>query len=180
MFNINVNFCWWLDSNRGPLVMEVTALPTEPQPLPFFSIFVHWEKWKGQWQMERKYQIVWFINNWFYLGGSPALVVMVGDWCSRGHEFESQHQKLFFRFTFLLNFFLTRKYGLLCISVILFSTIYLPNFSFATPKALLPLTRALPFCLFVRSSVLFFSVYFSFSQSPSNIPHSSDRSGRFD
>ena len=111
---------------------------------------------------------------------SPDLVKMGEDWCSRGHEFESQHQKLFFRFTFLLNFFLTRKYGLLCISVILFSTIYLPNFSFATPKALLPLTRALPFCLFVRSSVLFFSVYFSFSQSPSNIPHSSDRSGRFD
>ena len=24
----------WLDSNRGPLVSEATALPTEPQPLP--------------------------------------------------------------------------------------------------------------------------------------------------
>ena len=30
MFN---KFCWWLDSNRGPLVSEATALPTEPQPL---------------------------------------------------------------------------------------------------------------------------------------------------
>ena len=29
-----INFCRWLDSNRGPLVLEVTALPTEPQPLP--------------------------------------------------------------------------------------------------------------------------------------------------
>ena len=34
MFN---KFCQWLDSNRGPLVWEVTALPTKPQPLPFFS-----------------------------------------------------------------------------------------------------------------------------------------------
>ena len=31
MFN---KFCQWLDSNRGPLVLEATALPTEPQPLP--------------------------------------------------------------------------------------------------------------------------------------------------
>ena len=34
MFNININFCQWLDSNHGPLVLEATALPTEPQPLP--------------------------------------------------------------------------------------------------------------------------------------------------
>ena len=33
MFN---KFCQWLDSNRGPLVSEATALPTEPQPLPIF------------------------------------------------------------------------------------------------------------------------------------------------
>ena len=25
-----------MDSNRGPLVSEVTALPTEPQPLPIY------------------------------------------------------------------------------------------------------------------------------------------------
>ena len=35
MFHIKV---WrWLDSNRGPLLSEATALPTEPQPLPIFS-----------------------------------------------------------------------------------------------------------------------------------------------
>ena len=34
MLNIQTNFCWWLDSNRRPLVLEATALPTEPQPLP--------------------------------------------------------------------------------------------------------------------------------------------------
>ena len=28
------NFCQWLDSNRGTLELEATALPTEPQPLP--------------------------------------------------------------------------------------------------------------------------------------------------
>ena len=33
-------FCRWLDSNRGPLVLEATALPTEPQPLPnFYGLF---------------------------------------------------------------------------------------------------------------------------------------------
>ena len=34
MFNININFCRRLDSNRRPLVLEATALPTEPQPQP--------------------------------------------------------------------------------------------------------------------------------------------------
>ena len=28
----------WLDSNRGPLVLEATALPTEPQPLPTYNL----------------------------------------------------------------------------------------------------------------------------------------------
>ena len=33
----NLKFCWWQDLNCGPLVLEATALPTEPQPLPFKS-----------------------------------------------------------------------------------------------------------------------------------------------
>ena len=32
MFYIKI--CQWLESNCGPLVLEATALPTEPQPLP--------------------------------------------------------------------------------------------------------------------------------------------------
>ena len=32
--------CRWLDSNRGPLVSEATALPTEPQPLAFWNLFM--------------------------------------------------------------------------------------------------------------------------------------------
>ena len=32
--NVQYKFCRWLDSNRRPLVLKVTALPTEPQPLP--------------------------------------------------------------------------------------------------------------------------------------------------
>ena len=31
----DINVSQWLDSNRRPLVLEATALPTEPQPLPF-------------------------------------------------------------------------------------------------------------------------------------------------
>ena len=42
MLNMYINFCQTLDSNRGPLVLEATALPTEPQPLPkidfYFSV----------------------------------------------------------------------------------------------------------------------------------------------
>ena len=32
--NVQYKFGRWLDSNHGPLVLEATALPTEPQPLP--------------------------------------------------------------------------------------------------------------------------------------------------
>ena len=34
--------CQWLDSNQGPLVLEATALPTEPQPLPRQWIVCPW------------------------------------------------------------------------------------------------------------------------------------------
>ena len=37
MFHIKA--CWWLDLNRGPLVSEATALPTEPQPLPISYVW---------------------------------------------------------------------------------------------------------------------------------------------
>ena len=36
----NIMFCRWLDSNLGPLELEVTALPTEPQPLPLLTFNV--------------------------------------------------------------------------------------------------------------------------------------------
>ena len=32
-----IKVCQLLDSNRGPLVLEATALPIEPQPLPYYS-----------------------------------------------------------------------------------------------------------------------------------------------
>ena len=32
--NVQYNFCQWVNSNRGPLVLEATALPSEPQPQP--------------------------------------------------------------------------------------------------------------------------------------------------
>ena len=34
---VQLKLCQWLDSNRGPLVLEATALPTEPQSV--MSIF---------------------------------------------------------------------------------------------------------------------------------------------
>ena len=41
----NINFCWWLVSNRGTLDLEATALPTEPQPLPLGILF-GWVFWR--------------------------------------------------------------------------------------------------------------------------------------
>ena len=32
--NVQKKFCWWLIWNRGPLELEATILPTEPQSLP--------------------------------------------------------------------------------------------------------------------------------------------------
>ena len=34
-----IKFCRWLDSICGPLVLEATDLPTEPQPLPKMNNF---------------------------------------------------------------------------------------------------------------------------------------------
>ena len=36
--NVQYKFSWWPAWNLGPLVMEATALPMEPQPLPFQHI----------------------------------------------------------------------------------------------------------------------------------------------
>ena len=36
MFNKS---CRWLDSNPGPLILQATALPTVPQPLPIKFLF---------------------------------------------------------------------------------------------------------------------------------------------
>ena len=41
MFNIKV--CMWLDSNCGPLLLEATALPTEPQPLLNYHIICKYQ-----------------------------------------------------------------------------------------------------------------------------------------
>ena len=40
---MHINFCRWLDSDRGPLELEANALPTEPQPLPSCFRFVYLE-----------------------------------------------------------------------------------------------------------------------------------------
>ena len=61
----SINFSRLLDSNHGPMVLEATALPTEPQPLPtgfisyfiqrspFLNVFLCWDK-KG-WTMTASY-----------------------------------------------------------------------------------------------------------------------------
>ena len=56
---VQYKFCRQLDSNHGPLVLEATALPTEPQPLPkvvwpprdilnrYQKILLHVPKWSS-------------------------------------------------------------------------------------------------------------------------------------
>ena len=36
----SIKICRRLDSNRGPMISEATALPTEPQPLPKETLFI--------------------------------------------------------------------------------------------------------------------------------------------
>ena len=36
--NVLYKLCQWLDSNHGPLVLEATDLPTEPQPLATYFL----------------------------------------------------------------------------------------------------------------------------------------------
>ena len=39
---IYIKVCWWLDSNCRSLVLEATALPTEPPPLSIIFLFGPW------------------------------------------------------------------------------------------------------------------------------------------
>ena len=42
MFNVFVIFCQWLDLHCGPLVLEATALPTEPNHYPNSCFVLVW------------------------------------------------------------------------------------------------------------------------------------------
>ena len=51
--------------------------------------------------------IIYKVANSLELSGSPGLVVMRGDTCSKGCEFESQHRILdghFFTYLFIVKF----------------------------------------------------------------------------
>ena len=65
--------CQWLDSNQGPLVLEATALPTEPQPLP------------------RQ----WIVCPWLDSNGGPLLSEASSDrdtnWAQLDKSFTTQH-----------------------------------------------------------------------------------------
>ena len=45
--NVQFKFCRWLDWKSGPLKLEETALPTEPQPLPLFITSV-WKLYQAR------------------------------------------------------------------------------------------------------------------------------------
>ena len=66
MFN---KFCRWLNSNRGPLVLEATALPTEPQPLPHVVNFIVSKANKSQIvKQEAKPTVILPFTKWVFSG----------------------------------------------------------------------------------------------------------------
>ena len=78
----SINFWRRLDSNRGPLVLEATTLPTEPQPLPtadaLWSKCITWMIFNHQFEVpllrvhEHKLIIgVSYLSEWFELVDVP-------------------------------------------------------------------------------------------------------------
>ena len=87
------NFCRWLDSNCGPLKLEVTALPTEPPPrLPLNQLVIDFKIVQVQWcnspyWCQKFWQEIflkywsrrWFrvgANNWISQASKSANVVL--------------------------------------------------------------------------------------------------------
>ena len=68
---------WWLDERRLK-----------------FSKFSSLSKFAKKW-------LPGFHQHIFYAGRGSGLVVMWGDCCSEGHDFESQHRKLYGHFSYL-------------------------------------------------------------------------------
>ena len=94
VYSTNSKSCRWLVSNRGPLVLEAAALPTETQPLPKRSSYPSssdaWQIGHGHLlrdqtqglQMIKQCQSEAIVNRQIKLetqGGSPGLVVKGGD-----------------------------------------------------------------------------------------------------
>ena len=65
-FKVNmfiIKFRRWLDSNRGPLALEATALPTEPQPLSRHLMLGQRSRF-----LEWRPLIFYFFSKWAILG----------------------------------------------------------------------------------------------------------------
>ena len=71
--NVQYKFCQWLESNRRPLALEATALPTEPKQLPYWTADV----------LFQKFDFIQFNSFWklssCWAGALPSLVVTAGD-----------------------------------------------------------------------------------------------------
>ena len=72
----DIKVCLWLDSNRGPLASEATALPTEPQPLPLnifcCCLIILRRRRHFVWTLKR-YQSIWtqIVDRWKYYFWNP-------------------------------------------------------------------------------------------------------------
>ena len=82
--NVQYTFCWWLDSNRGSLVLEATALPTVPQPLHNFENWLRWNQTRDcERESERERMSEWVMFDWSRLIVGLKIVPINGLLCAR-------------------------------------------------------------------------------------------------
>ena len=96
--NVQYIFCWWLDLNSRPLVMEATALPTEPPPLPQVT-FLYWdktilftEKLTQHMQIPLKWVTRYWRSVWIYSGLCLSMCLHIWKSPSSRKTFSSMHK----------------------------------------------------------------------------------------
>ena len=125
---VQYKFCRRLDSNHGPLVLEATALPTEPQPLPkvvwpprdilnrYQKILLHVPKWSSYTlkllSLNSEMSIKGFLKTIYWLilppplpQFSPSLLAWTRAASSRTDSISDQITHCFIFFHFLLKSF---------------------------------------------------------------------------
>ena len=125
---VQYKFCRRLDSNHGPLVLEATALPTEPQPLPkvvwpprdilnrYQKILFHVPKWSSYTlkllSLNSEMSIKGFLKTIYWLilpplpQFSPSLLALTRAASSRTDSISDQITHCFIFFIFCWNLFL--------------------------------------------------------------------------
>ena len=106
----SINFCLWLDSNRGPLELEATALPTASQPLPWKIIY-----WISSWSFRPNYILPhssFFLFQQFPIPNS--LFLILHHFCLYSTLYFYLYSTLYFYLYSTLYFYLYHTRPLFC------------------------------------------------------------------